>query len=284
MIELTGYQIGTQLHASQTSLVYRAVRLLDGVPVVVKFLRNEFPTAQESARYQREFAVAGSLKLKGCVRILAMEIAQHRSVLIYEDDGSVSLRRLYAGRALDTLRWLHIAIESCKCLQELHAHKLVHRDINPSNVLINSQTLIVKLTDLELAGPASSTDETQERAFGTVAYMAPEQSGRIRAAIDARSDLYSFGAMIFELATGRSVFIGSDDLSLMHAHLALQPESLAALNPDFPAILAKIVLRLLAKSPSDRYQAARGLLNDLSRVQALLAGKIALAAIDFELG
>lgn len=251
-------------------MVYRGLRLADGLPVVLKVLKNEFPTPQETARYAREFRIAGPLQLAHAVRVLALVRQGHRSVLVYADDGCVSLRRLYGGRALAVEAFLRVAIAATEALAEVHAQQLIHCDVNPANLLIHPTSGAVKLTDFELARSVDAEIEGATRAMGTLAYMAPEQSGRSNLRADQRADLYSLGASLFELAAGRQVFVDLDDVSLLHAHFALSPPSLRELLGEFPALLDAIVLKLLAKMPSERYQTARGLLADLRACQQRL--------------
>ncbi len=268
--DISGYRLDTELHQGQSSLVYRGVRLADGLAVVLKILKNEFPTPQETARYAREFGMAGALRLEHVVRVLELTRQGHRSVLVYADDGCVSLRRLYGGRALDTATFLKVAIAATTALAEVHAAKLIHCDVNPANLVIHPPTGQVKLTDFELAREQHADVEAATRAMGTLAYMAPEQSGRANLRADLRSDLYSLGASLFELACGRQVFVDLDDVSLLHAHFALSPPSITDCISDFPPVLDAIVQKLLAKMPADRYQTAAGLLSDLQRSQRQL--------------
>ncbi|MEO8856580.1 MAG: diguanylate cyclase [Burkholderiaceae bacterium] len=265
--DIAGYRLDAELHQGQTSVVYRGVRLRDGAAVVIKILKNEFPTTQETARYEREFRIAGSLQAAHCVRALELTLAGHRSMLVYEDDGCVSLDRLYGGRALDLATFLRVAIAATQALAEVHACRLIHGDVNPGNLLIHPVSGNVKLTDFELARDQDAPPDHATAAVGTLAYMAPEQSGRANLRADCRADLYSLGASLFELACGRPVFADLDEVSLLHAHFALTPPLIHELNAEFPAVLDAIVQKLLAKMPADRYQSAQGLLSDLEQVQ-----------------
>jgi histidine kinase len=267
---IAGYRLEAELHQGQSSLVYRAVRLRDGQPVVLKILKNDFPTAQETARYEREFQVAGPLRLPRAVRLLELTRQGHRSMLVYEDDGCVSLDRLYGGRTLGTEMFVRVAIAATQALVDVHAQPLIHGDVNPGNLLIHIQSGQIKLTDFELARSPDAPMDQSTRAMGTLAYMAPEQSGRARLQADSRADLYSLGATLFELACGRRMFIDMDDVSLLHAHFAVAPPSICDLNSGFPPALDALVQTLLAKMPEQRYQSAESLLSDLLRAQGKL--------------
>ncbi len=264
--EIAGYQLDAELHQGTASCVYRGLRLRDGLPVVVKLLRNEFPTPQETARLEREFRIGSPLRLEYCVQALESLRAGHRSVLVFADDGAVSLDRWFGTRPLAADAWLAVVIAATRALAEFHDTGLIHGDVNPGNLVIHPGSGVVKLIDLELARRLDDAEAREVQGMGTLAYMAPEQSGRGGRRADARADLYALGASLFELASGRPVFVDRDDASLRHAHFALAPPSLCELRPGFPAVLGALVGKLLAKRPQDRYQSAAGLLADLEQV------------------
>ncbi len=261
---INGFRLDSELHQGRSSFVFRGVRLADARPVVVKMLRNEFPTAHESARYEREYAIAGKLELIHGVTVLELLREGHRSVLVYADDGLVSLRWLYGSRPAPLDSLTSIAKGAARALAEIHDQGLMHGDVTPANLLVHPQSCVVKITDFELARSLDGGDRTG-RSAGTLSYMAPEQTGRSNLMPDHRSDLYSLGATLFELACGRRVFTDLDDASLVHAHFALPAPSVREFNPAMPPMIDAIIGKLLAKLPAERYQSARGLLADLER-------------------
>jgi hypothetical protein len=150
---------------------------------------------------------------------------------------------------------------------------VVHKDISPANVVLTADGDPV-LIDFELATTFAEDRPSfvhQSQIAGTLAYMAPEQTGRTGGSVDQRADLYSLGAVLFELAVGRPPFPADDALEVIHRHLAEPPEAPAALNPEVPRVLSDIILRLLAKEPDKRYQSAEGLAFDLRLLRARLA-------------
>ncbi len=286
MIQLSGYELQHELHQGLISLVYRGVRASDRLPVIVKILRNEYPTESELRRYQREYVIASTLMTPVVVRPLALERANHRLALIYEDTGSASLRQVFRGTALPLGRWLEIAIAITDTLHNLHSHGVVHKDLNPTNMVLETDGR-VRFIDFEMAtAPGHRNEDDTAEVVGTYAYLAPEQSGRTRNAVDTRSDLYSLGATLYELATSQQVFNETDPAALIHAHLALVPKAPIDINPAIGDTISAIILKLLAKSPADRYQTAAGLLADLMQAQKSWATHrtvqpFALAAQDF---
>ncbi|QOC23031.1 diguanylate cyclase [Wenzhouxiangella sp. AB-CW3] len=265
---LPGFELQAELHQGNTSLVCRAVRKRDGLPVVMKVHRNEFPTASEIARFEDEYRVASQLRLHCGVRLIDLVRVGHRRALIYEDDGCFSLKRLNGDRSLPLDQWLDVAVRIAGALAELQSTGLVHGDINPGNILMHPESGEIRLTDFELVHRVN--DPEASMLFGTLAYIAPEQTGRVKASPDHRSDLYALGATLFELATGKPPFPEQDDAALIHAHLARVPPALTALRPDFPPIVEAVIQRLMAKSPPDRYQTATGLRTDLVTLQQQL--------------
>lgn len=286
MQAIPGFELQAELHQGNASLVYRGVRKHDGLPVIVKIHRNEFPTVSEIARFEHEYKVASPLLLRHGVRVLDFLRIGHSCALVYQDDGCFSLRRLTAGRPMVVDEWLGVAIRAASALAELQANRLVHGDINPNNILMHPETGEIKLTDFELINQTGDPDASL--SLGTLAYIAPEQTGRVKARPDHRSDLYALGATLFELATGQQPFPKLDDAGLIHAHLAVVPPSVSSLRPDLPPVIDAVIQRLLAKSPADRYQTATGLRADLVALHRQLRSgeplEMALGQRDFAAG
>ncbi len=167
---------------------------------------------------------------------------------------------------------LSVALSAADALASLHGAGVIHRDISATNLLVDEQGA-VQLIDLDLAIPrdqAMAAFSGIDAIVGTLRYMAPEQTGRMNRPVDARSDLYAIGAVLYELFTGEPPFTTDDTLELIHAHLAQTPHPPHQKNPEVPERVSRIVLKLLAKDPQDRYQTAAGLVADLQRCQTSL--------------
>ena len=178
-----------------------------------------------------------------------------------------------------------IAIQIADSLNGLYRHRVIHKDLKPDNILINPETKQVKLIDFSIASLLPR--ETQEiqnpnGLEGTLAYMSPEQTGRMNRGIDYRTDFYSLGATFYELLTGQIPFITNDPMELVHSHIAKQPVPIHRLNPNLPTILSDIVEKLMAKNAEDRYQSALGLKYDLDTCCSQWGTRQAIAP--FELG
>ncbi|HET9239345.1 MAG TPA: SpoIIE family protein phosphatase [Oligoflexus sp.] len=162
-------------------------------------------------------------------------------------------------------------------LTYIHSKGLVHKDINPNNILVASQETTVRLIDFEIASRVwddRQKDFTSDHLEGTLAYMSPEQTGRVDMPVDARSDLYSFGISCFEMLTGKLPFQAHDRIGFIHAHLSLEAPDPRKLRSDLPRELAAIIQKLLLKNPKERYQSAYGLLRDLEQLFAPDALKV----------
>lgn len=189
------------------------------------------------------------------------------AILMLHDAGDCTLAAAIRDRRLGTDEVLALAASLARIIADVHAHGIVHKDINPSNVLLDGGRPI--LVDFELSTTAAEERPGfthQSRVTGTLAYLAPEQSGRTGRPVDQRSDLYAFGATLYELATGRTPFDSDDPLQVLHDHLARRPRPVSELNPQLPPALSDIIARLLEKEPDRRYQSAEGCAYDLVRV------------------
>jgi predicted ATPase/signal transduction histidine kinase/ActR/RegA family two-component response regulator len=280
LTELKEYQITEQLYSGNRTLVYRGIRKHDRYPVVIKLLRNSFPDFNELLQFRNQYAIAKNFDLPNVVKTLALESYQNSYALVIEDYGGISLKKLLEksnstettltisfGHNPRTLTiFLNIAIQIATALDGLYRHQVIHKDLKPANILINPETHQVKLTDFSISSllPRETPDIRHATTLeGTLAYMSPEQTGRMNRGIDYRSDFYAFGVTCYELLTGQLPFISDDPMELIHCHLAQQPLPLRQLQPAIPPVLADIVSKLMAKNAENRYQSASGIKHDL---------------------
>lgn len=276
MNAITGYDVTEQLHESVNSLVYRGIRASDGSPVILKMLKDAFPAPEQAARFQREYSITRTLNLPGIIKAYSLETFQHKYVMVLEDFGGQSLSRMHLAGAWELAGLLRLAIDLTETIGQMHQQHIIHKDINPSNIVYNAATQEVRLIDFGISTVLSRETPTfrnPDVLEGTLAYMAPEQTGRMNRAIDYRTDFYAFGATLYELLTGLLPFSTDDPLELVHAHIARQPVAPHAhvltrqpqIDGDAPLIhaLSAIILKLMAKNAEDRYQSAYGLKADL---------------------
>ena len=286
MTFIGGYRLGETIDHAGSSLIAHGVEEGTGRAVIIKTFATEYPHPTDIARLEHEFEIGSELS--------AEEIIDYRELLphgtacaiVLEDFGGRSLADVLRERgALDLRQFLVLAQRMARALEVLHDCDIVHRDVTPSNFLYNPHSGVLKLGDLGLASriPRSQQELVNpERLEGTLAYISPEQTGRMNRAVDYRSDFYSLGATLYELLAGHPPFDEPDPLALIHAHIAKEPEPLHRLNPGIPSAISAIVSRLLAKTAERRYQSARGIQADLAHCARLIdAGAV---VTPFELG
>jgi PAS domain S-box-containing protein len=219
---------------------------------------------------EHEYALKEELDADWSVRPVALTHYNDRMTLVLEDPGGAPLDRLL-GRPLDVSDFLRIAIPLAGVLRRVHGRDLIHKDIKPANILANSASGGVWLTGFGIAsrlprerqGPAPP-----EVIAGTLAYMAPEQTGRMNRSVDSRSDLYALGVTFYEMLTGQLPFAAADPMEWVHCHIARQPAPPEARVEGVPGPLSAIVMKLLAKTGEERYQTAAGVEADLRRCRA----------------
>src|SRR5262249_54454033 len=186
--------------------------------------------------------------------------------MLFEDVGGIALKELIRQGNLAFEQKLAIAIQLCQALQSIHDEGVIHRDINPGNVVVNLDAELVRIIDFGLAtmSPREYPDATViTHLTGTLPYVSPEQTGRVNRVVDYRTDLYSLGATLYELFGGTPPFTNTDPLELIHFQIARAPTPLADVNTTLPRWLSDIVGKLLAKQPEDRYQSAAATRADL---------------------
>jgi two-component system, sporulation sensor kinase A len=274
MIVIPGYQAVEKLYESSRSITYRAQRSVDLTPVILKMLQQEYsspqanglPSAPAIARFQMEYEILHSLNLEGVITTYGLETYQQSPIIVLEDFGGKSLRSCLSDRTFNLAEFLNIAIPLTSILGEIHQHNIIHKDINPSNILLNPDTGQVKIVDFGLAtivSPEHPTWSNPNVLEGTLAYMSPEQTGRMNREIDYRTDFYSLGATFYQLLCDRLPFTTTDTLEIIHCHIAKQAIPPHEINATIPRPLSDLVMKLLAKTAEDRYQTTLDIQADL---------------------
>ncbi len=266
MIAIPGYQILAKIYDGSRTLVYRGRRSCDGKPVAIKILNSEYPTFSELIQFRNQYAIAKNLDFSGIVQPYSLENYRNGLALVMEDFGGISLHDYRANQPLRVGEFFNIAIAIARILEGLYRHRVIHKDIKPENILINPHTKQVKLTDFSIATLLPRETQILQNPNvleGTLAYMSPEQTGRMNRGIDYRTDFYSLGVTFYELLTGQLPFQSSDPMELVYCHIARQPTPPIELVPTLPLLLNDITVKLMAKTAEERYQSALGLRHDL---------------------
>jgi PAS domain S-box-containing protein len=228
---------------------------------------SEHPTPGFVGRLVHEYGLRDDLDGGSAVRPLALVRVHGGPALLLDDPGGEPLER-FIGRRMETGRFLRLAVGLAAALGQLHQRGLIHKDIKPANALVDATTGRVWLTGFGIASRLPrehQSPEPPELIAGTLAYMAPEQTGRMNRSIDSRSDLYSLGVTLYEMLTGALPFTASDPMEWVHCHIARQPVAPAERLKGLPETLSAIISKLLAKTAEERYQTAAGVESDLRR-------------------
>lgn len=277
LIELSAYAL-QRLQRDQRFVLYRGLRAPgpETGPARVLVQEPAQATAETRDYLQHSLALREELEPAWAASPIALAAREGRAVLVLEDPGGDPLDGLLesrrgVGMARELGLFLRLAIGIAAAVGKVHARGLVHKDINPANVLANLATARVWLTGFGIASRCPQERQPPEVIAGTLPYISPEQTGRLNRSIDSRSDLYSLGVTLYEMLTGTLPFAANDPIEWVHSHVARLPsppsERLAGTEGARGAV-SGIVIKLLAKDPRDRYQTARGLQIDLERCLA----------------
>ncbi len=266
------YRIIERLAQGGMGVVYRAERVPVGKPVAIKFLHSVYAEdASSVARFERETRVLSKLAHPNCVSVIDFGL-DDAPYLVMDFAGGVTLRSLIDSGPLPLTDVASILRQVLAALAHAHAHGIIHRDIKPANIMISDEIGTgrhVRLLDFGLARLASSSSVTQSSvAIGTPSYMAPEQT--LGGEVDARTDLYQVGVVLFEMLTGERLFVAEDTHALLEMHRTARvprPSEVAPRLETKPG-LDELVQRALAKAPAQRFQTAMEMAEALEEVMS----------------
>jgi PAS domain S-box-containing protein len=238
--------------------------------VLVVLPAAEHPTSDSLNRLTHEYGLKDDLDDAWAARPIALTPHNDRMTLVLKDPGGAPLDRLL-GKPLDVSHFLRIAIPLAEALRQVHERGLIHKDIKPANILVDAASGGVWLTGFGIASRLPRERQSPappESIAGTLAYMAPEQTGRMNRSIDARSDLYALGVTLYQMLTDSLPFTAADPMEWVHCHIARKPVPPSERLETIPGVVSTVILKLLAKTAEERYQTAAGLERDLRRCLA----------------
>ena len=272
MAELSEYLLEPLREGADFTL-YRGRGSGNQMPILALVVAAEQPSPQSLRRLEHEYSLATELDAGWAIRPLALTRQQEQPVLLFKDPGGEPLDRVLDraieqqnGQPVDLTRFLRIAIGLAVALSQAHRQGLIHKDVKPANAFVDDADH-VWLTGFGFASRLPREQQVPappEFIAGSLAYMSPEQTGRMNRSIDTRSDLYSLGVTLYQMLTGVLPFAAADPLEWVHCHIARQPLAPAD-RREVPEPLSDLIVRLLAKNAEDRYQTAAGLVADLRR-------------------
>jgi predicted ATPase len=263
MIDIPGYEVGEQISVGYNSTIYRGKRIHDGKKAVIKLLNDEHPTIEKLASFRREYEIAKRSSGDKIIEMYDLVNYKNSLFMVMEDFGGQSVAQELKSKDLNFLEKLLLAMNITDALAQIHKNGIIHKDINPNNIIWNCETGQLKIIDFGIAAELSK--ERPQKSYileGTLPYISPEQTGKINRIIDYRSDLYSLGIVLYELFTGRLPFSG-DDLEIVHCHIAKLPDAPKKISGNIHPAISDIIMKLISKNAEDRYQSAFGLKYDL---------------------
>ncbi|NJO14659.1 MAG: AAA family ATPase [Thioploca sp.] len=281
MLNLANYTITEKIYENLQTIVYRGYRHDDNGPVVIKSL-VQYPDVKKIAQLHHEYEITQHLNLKGITQFYELIQCNNTWILVSEDINGDSLRNILAQLKaqdeqpslladlplLPLTTFLPIAIQLADILGELHAHRIIHKDIKPANIIINLKNDLVKLIDFSISSYLDVENHqltsSPQLLEGTLVYMSPEQTGRMNRSLDYRTDFYSLGMVFYEMLVGHPPFQSQDPMELVHCHLAVLPLAPHFIKSAIPQAISAIIMKLIAKVAEDRYQSAYGLKVDLT--------------------
>ncbi|MBH8561679.1 AAA family ATPase [Nostoc sp. CENA67] len=265
-MQISGYKNLQKIHASENTTLYQAIRELDQQPVIIKTLKCEYPSLEELTTLKHEYEISKNLHIEGVVKAIDLLHYKNSFALILEYFGDQSIKSFLKNTSIQIGNCLRIILQVTETIARLHQQEIIHKDIKPENIIINPETLQVKITDFSIASRLSKENQTVSHPNlleGTLAYISPEQTGRMNRSIDYRTDYYSLGVTFYEMLTGQLPYQNNDPMELVHCHIAKKPVPPHQLNPQIPVAVSDIVMKLLEKNAEDRYQSAAGIKYDL---------------------
>jgi len=274
------YRIAENLYQSHTSTVYRGKTRDGQKPVVLKQLNTMRPTQDDLERFSTEFDIQRLFNSEGIVQAYLFEEYNSKPMIVMEDFYGVPLSQTINANKLKIGWFLELAISLTDILDSIHQKKIIHKDLTPSNILYNSTTGQIKVIDF--SGSQYLTDSRENVLEGSLPYLAPELTGRIKTDLDYRTDLYTLGATFYHILTGALPFQTSDAMEMIHFHLAKEPTPAHKTHSSIPLPVSEIISRLMEKSMENRYQSCKGLKEDL--VRCLNGLRTGSPLIPFELG
>jgi len=271
---LAGYELLQWLGPTAGSKLYRARRLASEPPVLLKVMDGGVSSLEDLDRFRREYTLFNTLKVAAVPRPLMLFTGGAAAAMVLENCGGMRLESALA-TPLPLRSALALAAQLAHALAGLHGAQVIHQDLRPANLLLDDNAARIWMVDLSRAsaraGVGAAAPETTWG--GDLAYISPEQTGRMHTQVDHRTDLYSLGVVLYRMLSGMLPFQASDPLEWVHAHLARTPRPLVELAPGLPRMVSDVVDRLLAKAPDERYRSAHGAAVDLEQcLQALTDG------------
>ncbi|MEM7181733.1 MAG: AAA family ATPase, partial [Spirochaetota bacterium] len=270
--QIAGYEIQETLHNNRKGTIYRANRLADNTSVILKTLQN-YPSPRDIARVKKEYEVLQGTHSPGIVQVLELKMEDQSPILVMQDTHGKSLAKLLKEREFGLQEKIEIALKLSQAIENIHQQEIIHLDIKPANSIYNTNSKEITIIDFGISTKLSRENPSiasPDKLEGTLAYLSPEQTGRMNRSIDYRADFYSLGITLYELFTGKLPFYSKDSMEMVHFHIAVEPKTAYQNSPNIPKAISNIIQKLMNKKAEDRYQGAYGICHDFHRCLELL--------------
>ena len=266
---IPGYLILQSISASNLHIVYKAIRKEDNSEVAIKTLNTPFPRKEDIARICRENQILSKIQFNGIIKVLSFVPFGNGNRAIVMEKFGITLQEYLASFKSNPMPLKHfflVAVPLVKILGQIHEKKIIHKDINPANILINPAENSLRLIDFSTSVELSREHQgftTAKQIEGSLPYISPEQTGRMNRDVDYRADFYSLGIVFYQMLTGHLPFVANDALEWVHCHISRQADPVNKVNRAIPNVLSDLVLKLISKNAEDRYQSSYGILTDI---------------------
>lgn len=272
-IKIPGYELTKVVYEGIKYTIFQAVREQPGKQkVLIKALKEGFNTPRQIATLQHEAAISKKINSRYVLKAIDFIQVENTSALIQEDLSGQPLSTFLREKTLDLRSILEIAIGIAKGIADIHREFIMHKDIKPQNIIISSpnNATIIDFSISTLLSKEVQSVVRPDALEGSIHYISPEQTGRMNRSLDYRTDIYSFGIVLFEMLTGELPFHSDDLMELVYMHITKPVPHPIDINPSIPKVLSEIVVKCMEKDQEDRYFSALGLSNDLELCLKLL--------------
>lgn len=274
VVNVSGYKLHNVLYQNKRTIVYSGYRETDRFEIVLKTIAGEYPTLDQIGNIYKEYKILEGIDSPNIVKVLSLFEFNAKPYIVMEAIAGESIANVLENRNLSTREFLELAIAITDGIKSIHEKNIIHKDININNILWDDVNHVCKIIDFSLA-----TDLAQEslsmvsvnQLEGNLYYISPEQTGRMNAVVDYRTDYYSLGITLYKMATGVLPFSSDNPPELVHCHIAKLPVPPHEINKSIPRVVSDIIMKLISKNPEDRYQSMGGLKYDLEKCLATLS-------------